>query len=61
LERGHFGKTDKVSKGKIFDQAQIACAVELNLGAASAKQIEFVTADAESAKFAKEIQKILSE
>ena len=57
----HFGTTDEVSKGKIFEQAQIARAVELGLGAASAKQIEFVTADAESAKFAKEIQKILSE
>ena len=57
----HFGTTDEVSKGKIFDQAQIARAVELNLGAASANQIEFVTNDAESAKFAKEIQKILSE
>lgn len=57
----HFGTTDEVSKGRIFDQTQIARAVELGLGASSAKQIEFVTPDAESAKFAKEIQKILSE
>lgn len=57
----HFGTTDEVAKGRIFEQAQIARAVELGLGAASAKQIEFVTNDAESAKFAKEIQKILSE
>lgn len=57
----HFGTTDEVSKGKIFEQAQIARAVELNLGASSANQIEFVTNDAESAKYAKEIQKILSE
>jgi uncharacterized protein (DUF362 family) len=57
----HFGTTDEVSKGKIFEQAQIARAVELGLGAASGKQIEFVTPDAESAKYAKEIQGILSE
>ncbi len=57
----HFGTTDEVSKGKIFDQAQIARAVELGLGAASANQIEFITTDVESAKYAKEIQKILSE
>ncbi len=57
----HFGTTDEVKQGKIFEQAQIARAVELGLGAASAKQIEFVTNDAESTKYAKEIQKILSE
>ena len=57
----HFGTTDEVSKGKIFEQAQLARAVELGLGAASVSQIEFVTNDAESAKYAKEIQKILSE
>lgn len=57
----HFGTTDEVSKGKIFDQSQIARAVELGLGAASDKQIEFVTPDAESAKFAKEIKRILGE
>jgi hypothetical protein len=36
-------------------------AVEFNLGATSANQIEFVTGDKESVKYAKEIQKILSE
>ena len=57
----HFGTTDEVSKGKIFEQAQIARAVELNLGVSSPKQIEFVTNDAESAKYAREIQAILNE
>lgn len=56
----HFGTTEEVSKGKIFEQAQIARAVELNLGVASPNQIEFVTNDAESAKYAKEIQAILN-
>jgi uncharacterized protein (DUF362 family) len=56
----HFGTTDEVSKGKIFEQAQIARAVELNLGVASPTQIEFVTNDSESEKYAKEIEAILN-
>lgn len=56
----YFGTTDEVSQGKIFEQAQIARAVQLNLGVSSPKQIEFVTNDAESAKYAKEIQAILN-
>lgn len=56
----YFGTTDEVSKGKIFEQEQIARAVELNLGVSSASQIELVTNDAESAKYAREIQAILN-
>ena len=56
----YFGTTDEVSKGKIFEQAQIARAVELNIGINSPNQIEFVTNDAESAKYAKEIQAVLN-
>ncbi|MBX7171212.1 MAG: DUF362 domain-containing protein [Pyrinomonadaceae bacterium] len=56
----YFGTTDEVSAGKIFDQAQIARAVELNLGIGSPNQIEFLTADTESAKYAKEIQSVLN-
>jgi len=56
----HFGTTDEVSKGKIFDQEQIARAAGLNLGIKSPKQIEFVTNDSESFKYAKEIQAILN-
>lgn len=56
----HFGTTDEVSQGKIFEQAQIKRAIELNLGVNSPDQIEFVTNDAESAKYAKEIQAILN-
>jgi uncharacterized protein (DUF362 family) len=55
----YFGTTDEVSKGKIFEQEQIARAVELSIGVAAPNQIEFVTNDAESAKFAKEIQAVL--
>jgi uncharacterized protein (DUF362 family) len=56
----HFGTTDEVSKGKIFEQEQIARAVALNIGVNSPSQIEFVTNDAESAKYAGEIQAILN-
>jgi uncharacterized protein (DUF362 family) len=56
----YFGTTDEVSKGKIFEQAQIARAIELNLGVGSPQNIEFVTGDAESAKYAGEIQAILN-
>jgi uncharacterized protein (DUF362 family) len=55
----HFGTTDEVSRGKIFDQEQIARAVQLKIGVASASQIELVTGDPESMKYAKEIRAIL--
>jgi len=56
----HFGTTDEVSRGKIFDQEQIARAVQLNLGVASPQQIELVTNETQSAKYAKEIAAILN-
>jgi uncharacterized protein (DUF362 family) len=56
----HFGTTDEVSRGRIFDQEQIARAAQLNLGVTSPSQIELVTADPESAKYAKEINAILN-
>ncbi len=56
----HFGTTAEVSKGKIFEQAQIARAVELGLGVTSPAQIEIVTNDAASAEYAKELQALLN-
>lgn len=56
----HFGTTEEVARGKIFDQEQIARATGLNIGIRSPKQIEFVTNDAGSFKYAKEIQAILN-
>ena len=56
----HFGTTDEVSKGKIFEQEQIARAVQLNIGVNSPGQIELVTTDPDSAKYAKEIKAILN-
>ena len=55
----HFGTTPEVSRGAIFEQEQIARAVQLGIGIGSPKQIELVTDDHESAEFAKQIRAIL--
>ncbi|MBZ5523060.1 MAG: DUF362 domain-containing protein [Acidobacteriia bacterium] len=55
----HFGTTPEVSQGDIFDQEQIARAVQLQLGVSSAKQIELVTGDRDSAEYAKPIRALL--
>jgi uncharacterized protein (DUF362 family) len=55
----HFGTTPEVSQGAIFDQEQIARAVQLKIGVSSPKQIELVTGDRESAEYAKRIRAVL--
>jgi uncharacterized protein (DUF362 family) len=55
----YYGTTSEVSRGRIFEQEQIARAVELGLGVASPEQIELVTADTESAAYASEIRPVL--
>jgi uncharacterized protein (DUF362 family) len=55
----HFGTTPEVSQGAIFDQEQIARAVQLKIGVTSPKQIELVTGDKESAEYAKQIRVVL--
>jgi uncharacterized protein (DUF362 family) len=55
----HFGTTPAVAQGPIFQQEQIARAVELGLGVDGLEQIELVTPDPESAAYAEEIQQIL--
>jgi len=55
----HFGTTPQVSRGKVFEQEQIARAVELGLGVQSPDQIELVTGDAASAAYADEIRQVL--
>jgi len=57
----HFGTTRAVRKGPIFQQAQIARAVELGLGVGSPAEIELVTGDDESAAYAAQIREILLE
>jgi uncharacterized protein (DUF362 family) len=56
----HFGTTRKVNQGPIFQQQQIARAVELGLGISSPAQIELVTPDAESEAYAAQIREILA-
>lgn len=53
------GTTREVSEGPIFQQEQIARAVELGLGVKSSSQIQLVTDDAESEAFAAEVREIL--
>jgi uncharacterized protein (DUF362 family) len=54
-----FGTTREVSRGKIFEQEQIARAVELGLGVESPAKIEIVTADADSEAYAGRITELL--
>ena len=55
----YFGTTPAVSQRSIFQQEQIARAVELGLGVESPEQIELVTDDPDSEAYAAEIHKIL--
>ena len=55
----YFGTTPEVSQGTIFEQEQLARAVQLQIGAANPRQIDLVTGDRESAEYAKQIRAIL--
>ena len=55
-----FGTTPEVSQGAVFEQAQIARAVELGLGVSSPLEIELVTEDDAGAAYAEEIIPLLS-
>jgi uncharacterized protein (DUF362 family) len=50
------GATHEVSKGPIFDQEQIARAVELGIGVSSFDEIEFLTDSPESEKLVEKIK-----
>jgi uncharacterized protein (DUF362 family) len=54
-----FGTTPEVSKGSIFDQEQIARAVELNLGVKNPSDISLITTDESSQHYAEKIKEIL--
>jgi len=56
----HLGTTRRVSQGPIFRLAQIARAVELDLGVHGPEQIELVGADAQSEEYAAQIRAILA-
>lgn len=53
------GTTPAVSRGRIFEQEQIARAVELGLGTATPDQISIITGDPESAAYAEQVRAIL--
>jgi uncharacterized protein (DUF362 family) len=55
------GANNAIMKRKIFEQEQIARAVELGLGAASPQAIDIVTADAESRAVADTLRGILAD
>jgi uncharacterized protein (DUF362 family) len=54
-----FGTTPEVSQGRIFEQEQIARAVELGLGVDSPAKIEFITGDPESEAYAGRVKEVL--
>jgi uncharacterized protein (DUF362 family) len=56
----HHGSNDAIMSKKIFEQDQMARAVELGIGIKSPSQIEIVTADAESRDYAGKLREILA-
>ncbi len=54
------GTTPEVSKGRVFEQEQIARAVELGLGVSSTEQVQLVTDDPKSKELADKIVEVLS-
>lgn len=57
----YHGCQTEVAKGKIFEQEQIARAVELGLGVDSPAKIQLLTPDQESSAYAEEVNSILSQ
>ena len=56
----YFGTTPAVNQGAIFQQEQIARAVELGLGVDGPEKIELITDDPDSEAYAVQIQEILA-
>lgn len=55
----YFGTTPEVSRGAVFEQEQIARAVQLGLGVIGPRQIELVTDNEESADYATKVRAFL--
>ncbi len=55
----HLGSNEKIMKPGIFEQEQIARAVELGLGAASPEQIRLVATDSTSLEYRNQIDAVL--
>jgi uncharacterized protein (DUF362 family) len=56
----HLGTTPEVSRGRIFEQEQIARAVELGLGVDGPDKIQLVSGDKDSEDYAAEIRQVLA-
>jgi uncharacterized protein (DUF362 family) len=54
------GGNATISRGRVFDQEQIARAVQLGLGARGPEQVDLVTEDPESKRLAERIREILA-
>jgi len=57
----HLGSNEAIMRKKIFEQEQIARAVELGLGASSPAAIEIVPADAQSQSYRDQVTKVLEQ
>jgi uncharacterized protein (DUF362 family) len=55
-----YGTTPEVSRGRVFDQEQIARAAELELGVDSPERIQIVSSDLESKDYAEQIYSVLN-
>jgi uncharacterized protein (DUF362 family) len=55
-----YGTTPQVSEGRVFEQAQIARAVALELGARGPQDVRILTGDAASEEFAAEIRPLIT-
>jgi uncharacterized protein (DUF362 family) len=55
-----YGTTPEVSEGRVFEQEQIARAVELDLGAGGPQDVHILTGDDASEKFAAQIQPLIT-
>jgi uncharacterized protein (DUF362 family) len=57
----HLGSNDRIMNRKIFEQTQIARAVELGLGASSPAEIELLPADGKSREYCDRVREILDQ
>lgn len=55
----YYGTTQAVAQGSLFEQEQLARAVELGLGAAGPEAIEIVTGDQASAEYAAPLRELI--
>ncbi len=53
------GSNEKIMRPKIFEQEQIARAVELGIGASSPSEIELIPADEKSKEYRDQVAEIL--